>query len=437
MSDDLRVSATPRPSRISRRHTGMVLASSLLGAASNFIIMFIAARSLSVGANADFLLFWSLMQGLFSVLSGVQNEMTRAVGSVTLSSAPGRARVLGVEVTVGVGVGLLLLALGPVLATRVLTHGGWYAVITLAATAVVYAVYIGTVGSLAGIHAWGTFAGFLSTEVVGRIATVVTAAIALGSVWAIEAACAGAILLPLLWILFSRDAREALGARADVPFSRLVRNVSLAALSTACTALVLTAFPPILKLTHPGASATLLGALILAIQLTRAPIMMPLTNFQSVAISAFMRHRDRPLQAVARPVGMLLLLGAFGAAAAYVVGPWFLPLFTPEYDMVPGWAFSVLVLSGALIGTLTLLGAMALSAGRHVLYVFGWLSATAVVICVLLSPLPTLGATALALTSGPLLGCVLLLTVLSTSGGRSHATTPIPSPSAASGTPPA
>lgn len=196
--------------------------------------------------------------------------------------------------------------------------------------------------------------------------------------------------------------------------------------STACTALLITAYPALVQLTTSPArlglsavdTATVMGACLLAISLTRAPIMMPLTAFVGVAISAFTGHTGSVASAVRRPFALLGAVGLLGAVAAWPIGPWFLRAFKPEYDL-PGWYFAALTASSVLMAWLTILGALALATNRHVLYIAGWAAASAVAIACLCLPLPLTTTTVLSVSAGPLVGCALLLIALST--GRESA----------------
>ena len=77
--------AAPAPQTITAGGATGVGVASIVAAGSAFIAMFVAARVLgleSAGA-ADFLVFWSFLFGMYGIVGGIQNEITRA------ASAPG------------------------------------------------------------------------------------------------------------------------------------------------------------------------------------------------------------------------------------------------------------------------------------------------------------------------------------------------------------
>lgn len=402
--------------RVGRRSGLAIAVASAVAALSNFVILFVAARTLSVDDNNEFLVFWSLLFGMFGVVSGVQHETTRTVGVVCRGTpsrdlrASGRTRVIWASLAIGGMVALALVALGPWLASRIVPISSPGAVIVLVATAVAYSAHVTAVGSLAGAAAWNLYAGIIVAEVGARMVLVSLAAAATLGILGYEVASASAILVSAAFVALSRRARTAFSSWADGTFTRIVRNMGFAVLSTSCTALLVTGYPAVLAATNPAgttAAAAVAGGLVLTVSLTRAPIMMPLTAFQGVAIRTFLGRRDSPLEALRKPAVYLLLLGTLGGAAAWVVGPPFLQLFKAEYQ-VEGWVFGILTLSSAGMAILTLLGVLALAVDRHVLYASGWITASLAAIALLLLPLDLTSKVVLSLAVSPLVGSLVI-----------------------------
>ena len=67
-----------RPS-ITRRGAGAVGIAMVVVSLAGYVILLVTARGLSLEDNTAFLTFWSLQFFCFGVLTGLQNEMTRAV----------------------------------------------------------------------------------------------------------------------------------------------------------------------------------------------------------------------------------------------------------------------------------------------------------------------------------------------------------------------
>ncbi len=402
---------------IGRRHAMAVAGASAVGALSNFVVMFVVARAVAPDANAEFLVFWSLLTGMFGIVVGIQQETTRAVGVVEAEPRSARARILPPALAVGAAVALLLALALPPMAGVLVSRSATVAVPLLVVATLLQTCYVVLVGAFAGEGRWSHYAGILTLEVAVRMGLVVlVATLAPGfGLPAFEAAAAGGVLVLLGGLVVSPVARRAIAGRADQPPGRMVRNFGFAALSTSATALLITGFPAIMQATNPSADQVELAALILVVSLTRAPIMMPLTTFQGVAVKAFLLHRDHPFRAVAKPSALLLAMGLVGGVAAWVVGPWFLTLFSDQYR-VEGWVFGALTLTSAFMATLTLLGTLALTIGAHRVFAAGWIITAATAIGALLADLSLTTKTVLALAVSPLVGCaafvVMLLAVL-------------------------
>jgi hypothetical protein len=247
----------------------------------------------------------------------------------------------------------------------------------------------------------------MSTEAVFRLATVGTVALLGVGLLGLELACALAAILWLVFLLISPAARRAAIARADVPRTAYMKQTGHAMLSSSATAALIVGFPVILSFTSSAQELAAAGGLLLAIQLTRAPIMVPLQAFQGVAIAAFVNQRDRGVHALIKPAALFLAVGVAGGIAAALLGPWLMELLFPgKYD-VPAWLLAALTFDAALMAVLTLTGTAALAVGMHRGYSAGWVSGTVVSVLCLLLPLPLPIRTAVALAAGPVVGAAI------------------------------
>lgn len=416
--------ATGEQSGVSRRGRLLLLAASIGGALSNFGILALSPSVLGVQANLEFLVFWSLLFGMFGVQSGIQNETTRA----TTAPSPTGARAITAGLIWGAVSAVVLAVTSPLWGPHLLPHSVVLAVPVLVVTAFLYPLYVTQIGTLGGARRWEWYGGTLLIEVALRVALVAAAAALGWGLGGFEAGSAAAVLALAVVLLVGAAPRATLGRRTDVPLPTLLGQGALAMTSTAFTALLITGYSVLVKLTNPLDSlglppheaAALMGACMLAVSLTRAPIMMPLTAFVGVVISAFTGHRGTVREAVQRPFAILAAIGLAGAAAAWPIGPWVLRLLEPEYDL-PGWYFAALTASSVLLAWLTILGALALATRHHWLYVLGWGAASIVAIACLLAPLPLLVTTALSVSVGPATGCAVLFAGLSRPSARPEA----------------
>lgn len=395
------------PGAIDARGATGVGVASALGALSGYLAMVVAARALDTQSNTDFLTFWSLMFWLFGVLGGVQNEVTRAVGAARVGEpAPRGARVLPVGLAVGGALALVVVATSPLWGERVL-GGSWLPLVVVIAVAVTSFAGHSTVGgALSGEQRWGTFARLVAAEAVTRLALVLLAA-AIGTLVSLEVGAAAAALTWIAVCVASPAARHAARARADVPWRDLVAHVGHSLGAAVGSSALLVGFAVILRLTSDPDEFTHAAPLLLAVSLTRAPLLVPLTAYQGVAITHFLQHRGEGLRALRRIVLMLLGAGAVAAGAAWLVGPWLMRLvFGPGYG-VAGGVLAGLTSAAVMVALVTLTGAATLAVGRHRAYAAGWLLATTVAVLLLLTPLPLEGRAVLALMVGPLVGAAV------------------------------
>src|SRR5581483_1767337 len=89
------------------------------------------------------------------------------------------------------------------------------------------------------------------------------------------------------------------------------------------SAILVMGFPVLLKATSGDLGATG-GVVILAVTLTRAPLLVPLTAMQGNLIAHFVDQRSERMRALTGPFAFVVCLGAVGVTAAYLAGPWLL-----------------------------------------------------------------------------------------------------------------
>jgi hypothetical protein len=159
-------------------------------------------------------------------------------------------------------------------------------------------------------------------------------------------------------------------------------------------------FPVLLRASTPDAEFATAAPLILAVSLSRAPLLVPLGAYQTVAVTKVMTGGLRTLF-----TPTLVVVGAtlVGALLAYPLGPAVLALLNPDYE-IAGATFSLLVVAAGLVALLTLSGAASLALEHHVAYVVGWVAATVVTMTILVLPGSMETRTVVALIVGPLVG---------------------------------
>jgi O-antigen/teichoic acid export membrane protein len=392
------------------------------------VVLLLAARTLDQELNAEFLTFWALLFAVFGVMSGVSTEMTRAASVVRAAgSDSAHPRVGWFGLSLGVGGGTVLLVTGIWWGEPIFGSYASVLVPLLAATVVLYAGHSVLVGVLGGLQRWPLYSALIGTDSAIRLACVLVAVVAGYQVAGLALASALGAGAWLLLLLVARPVRGAWTLRADLPARALLRTTAHACLAAASSAALVVGFPVLLRLTTDSAEYLQAAALLLAISLTRAPVMIPLNAYQGVAITYFMANRARGLRAAAPIAGVIIAVSLVGAVAAWLVGPWLMVVL-----LGPGYAMSGLVLGGltfdaGLLAILTVSGALCVSFHRHRAFSLGWITATVVAIALLFLPVGIEEKSVIALLAGPVAGIVVHAVVLRRVAGD-QGTTAVPSP---------
>lgn len=423
---------------VTRYQSLALLGSSLLAAVSTLLVTMIAQRALNGSELTEFLLFWAALFTVTGIITGIQPEITRAVGTArtravadralanraasgrTVSaegSAPQGARVVTVATALGAIASALVLVSSPLWAGHQIPHSAAVGVTVMAVGVFLYALQATMSGVTAGEDRWYLFAAVGGLESAGRLILMLAAALMIPSLAGLEVATVVPMGLWLILAFVTVSGRRLWVARADVPARRLSLNILWSFLSSAAAAVLMMGFPNVLKASGAAESEpVVLGTLILAISITRSPIMIPLQAFQGVAVSAFLKQRHRPVAAFIKPAAAVVAVGAVGALAAYLVGPLLFRLIYPPaagaesaYEAAAsGFTLGALVFASALLALMTLSGNMALAVNQHRIYLAGWVVAAAVTLgLAFLIPAPLVPRAIVALAVGPVCGFVV------------------------------
>ena len=426
--------AEAQPSGTVNRYQSLaLLGSSVLAAASTLVVTMIAQRALTGSELTEFLLFWSALFTVTGIITGLQPEITRAVGTARTHAAadgvasahpasdgtpaPQGARVVTVAAALGAVAGALVLVSSPLWAGQQIPHSAAVGVTVMAVGVFLYALQATISGVAAGEDRWYLFATVGGLESAGRLLFMLAVALLIPSLAGLEVATVIPMGLWLILALVTFSGRRLWVARADVPAGRLTVNILWSFLSSAAAAMLMMGFPNVLKASGAAESEpVVLGTLILAISITRSPIMIPLQAFQGVAVSAFLKQRHRPVAAFIKPAAAVVAVGAVGALAAYLVGPLLFRLIYPPaagtesaYEAAAsGLSLGALVFASALLALMTLSGNMALAVNQHRIYLAGWVVAAVVTLgLAFLLPAPLVPRAVVALAVGPVCGFVV------------------------------
>jgi O-antigen/teichoic acid export membrane protein len=411
----------PSPT-IGRSDAVRVALASAVAAVSSYVVLALAARVLvPVENNTVFVTYWATLFACFGVLSGVSIETTRTVTAVT-ATVPGLPRRNPRVLTVGAVVGVLTTSVlgmsAPLWAPRLFPIHPVALGAAVSVGAGAYAVHSVIVGSLAGGRRWRLYARLIGAESGMRLALILVAA-ALGS--AVLGFAWGAALAAFTWVAFlsaSPTVRDAAAVRADSGWPTLARRLTASSGATGASAVMVVGFPMLLSITTDATQYKSAAPLLLAITLTRAPLMVPLNAYQGVAVSHFVEHRDAGLRAMTPVARAVVALGVGGAALAFAVGPWLMRLLLGQGYDVSGRTLAGLTLAATGLAFLTLTGALCQALTLHGVFVGGWVASLVVAIVVLMTPMTIEHRAVLALLVGPLVGIAIHLVALRRSSPR-------------------
>ncbi|UXA06850.1 hypothetical protein KXD96_01345 [Mycobacterium sp. SMC-2] len=405
---------------ITRGSVARVGTATALTALCGYAVVYLAARDLAPGGFSVFGVFWGAFGLATGAAFGLMQETTREVRSTrhAASALPAdqpRTHPLRVAMLVGVGAAVVIGASSPLWSWWVFVEERWLSVALLSIGLAGFCVHATLLGMLAGSDRWTGYGALMVTDAVSRV-TVAAATVVLGwrlagFLWATVAG-AGAWLIMLV---ASPSARAAARLLTPVGAQAFLRGAAHSITAAGASAILVMGFPVLLKLTSNELGAEG-GVIILAVTLTRAPLLVPLTAMQGNLIAHFVDARSDRIRALLAPAGIVGGIGAVGVLAAGLVGPWLLRVaFGPQYQ-ASGALLAWLTAAAVAIAMLTLTGAGAVAAALHRAYSLGWVGATLASGLLLLLPLPLPTRTVVGLLCGPVVGIGVHLVALSRAG---------------------
>lgn len=388
----------------------IVAGGAAVAALAGFAVITLSARFLTTEQNSAFMVFWSATFTLVGVLSGIQNETTRAVRADRIIEGDGRATSpIKVGLLVGVLSAAVVLILFPLWAHSFASLGNvWLPIILMAATAVFYSGQVSAVGIMAGRDKWGTFATMTAAESLVRLTGALLAAF-FG--WSTSGFIVATMAGTTAWVVLSFLPRARMMWHVQISLGRgpLLRRIALAMAAAGANAILVNGFPLLMSLTTDKAVYAASAPLVVAVSVTRAPLLMPIVAFQSLVIASFVDHPERARSSLIKLVTGIFAVAIVGGILAALVGPWLMRLvFGPDYGN-SAVILGFLVVDAAMLAMLVLGGAVALALDQHRANMIGWYVAALVAIVIMLLPMGLPLRTILALSIGPIAGSAIHL----------------------------
>lgn len=405
--------SVPAQGPAARGSVARVGVATVLSAVCGYVVLYLAARDLEPAGFSVFAVFWGAFGLVAGAANGLLQEATREVRQANRAASASGPHTNPMRVAAGVAIVAAVLVAGtaPLWAGAVFADARLLSVALLSVGLAGFCLHATLLGVLAGVDRWSQYGTLIVGDAVMRVViATATFLVGWGLVGYLWATVAGAFSWVAL-LLASRTSRDAARRLTPGTAATFLRGAAHSIAAAGASAVLIMGFPVLLKATSAelGASG---GVVILAVTLTRAPLLVPLTAMQGNLIAHFVDMRDRRMRALLGPAALVASLGAVAVVVAGVFGPWLLrTVFGPEY-VADGALLAWFTTAAVSIALLTLTGAAAVAAALHRAYAVGWVGATLASILLLLLPTALETRTVVALLCGPLVGMAVHLVAL-------------------------
>lgn len=378
-----------------------ILGATAVSGGIGYLIMVVMPWLVAPATYGSFTIAWSVIYLLVASLAGVQQETTRA--SAEGGDGTGWRTLWQYASTVAVLAGLVVAVSSLWWAPRVFPIGTVPLVLALIAAVGGYTLVAAYSGALYGLRLWPQIAGMTVIDSVARLVLIAFVVVVGSGIEALGLAIAlpFGLAVAAMVVISRRRVRSALAL--DRPVPGLLRNSMSTVGASVSTGLLISGVPFVLGMYFPAGgdqSPAVLVTLLFLINVTRAPLVIPLLALQSYFIVTFRDHEQGLGRRLAVWVGAILGIAAIAAALSALVGPWILSLLPAGYVSLPPLVFGMIVLGAGMTGLLCVTGAAALARDRHQLNIAGWALACVVFLAILSVP----GDMTIRVTSALLIG---------------------------------
>lgn len=395
-----------------------VLIATAVAGVFGYLITWWVARQIGLSAYAVFAVFWALTYLVIGSLSGIQQEIARASHPVTIR-AESNSRGLIFGAAVALIVVAVILGTAPAWVDSAFPIQRWALVWPLAVGAASFVFTAVVSGTFYGIAAWRVLSGIIILDPALRLACLVVGLLFTKDVsvlaWLVALPIPATIAILSPWIRSSLRGHS----RIDAGYKRLFWNSARVVVAAAALSLMVSGFPFVIGVTSQGDNASDVGLLILAITLSRAPLVVTAMALQSYLVVHFRDLRTSARRSFLRIQGIVAAAAIVIGSGAWLIGPWIFAVLFPENPAPEGWLLAVLVVSSAIVASMCVSASALLARSQHLAFSLGWAIAAVVTVGCELAPADLVPRTLLALLVGPIAGLVVHLSFLARHVARS------------------
>ncbi|MBW9111859.1 hypothetical protein [Microbacterium ureisolvens] len=341
----------------------------------------------SQSTYVSFSVFWSTLYLWVAALAGIQQEVSRAThpaDGARQHASPLRRFAGFAAVIVATGA----VAFGLLLGNVIIPGAAMWLAVALPLGVAGYVLSAALGGVLYGLRLWTAVAFTTILDALLRAILVLPALAAHVSVplLALLVALPFGIAFTLTWLVFRR---QVIGRFAlDVGIRGLFVNSSSTVIAATASGLMISGLPMLIGATSAQVSASVTGALILTITLTRAPIVIPVIALQSFLIAAVFKDTKLSRGSLKRIVAIGASAMAILVAGGWIIGPFVVSFISGSRFTIDGWLVGVIVLSAGLTATMCITGPALIALRRHRANLAGWVIAALLTLGALVVPSP-------------------------------------------------
>jgi hypothetical protein len=274
---------------VARSSVARVGIATVITAVCGYAVLYLAARDLGPAGFAVFGVFWGAFGLVTGAANGLLQEATREVRASagatdtmhppdTMKRAPDAPRTRPMRVAAGVGIAAaaVIAATSPLWAPHVFAESRALSVLLLAVGLAGFCLHATLLGMLAGAGRWTQYGSLMVTDAVIRV-MVAGMAFMLG--WGLGGFLWATVAGALAWLLLlavSATVRTAASVQTTGGVATFLRGAGHSIAAAGASAVLVMGFPVLLKATS-GELGAEGGVVILAVTLTRAGLLVPLT----------------------------------------------------------------------------------------------------------------------------------------------------------------